>query len=167
MAREMQRAGLDTDSCGHRARLELHQPRIANCSFSRVSFHAAAALLILADASSPVYAQDSSPALKITVGAFAVAQAADTNLTTWLLAQSGDRYREANPLVRPFAHQPVTLALVKSAAATGVSYALLRLGKSERKRTRVAALVTGIGLTAASTWVSYSNYQHYRREVAR
>lgn len=111
--------------------------------------------------------QDSSVPLKVTVGAFAVAQTVDTNLTTWLLAKSGDRYREANPLLRPIAHQPVSLAIVKAGSAVGVSYVLLKLGRSERKQTRVAALLMGIGLTAATSYVSYRNYQHYQREIAR
>ena len=100
--------------------------------------------------------------LKIAIGAVIVTQVVDAKVTSSLLTTAGDRYREANPLLRPIAHEPVTLVIVKSSIGIAAGYALYRAGKSSSKKTRVAALVTGIGLATLTGVAAFKNYSYYR-----
>lgn len=131
------------------------------------------ALALLLVSAIPVQAQRSgtgqersvSTPVKLTMASVLVTQQIDATLTTWLLAQSGDRYKEANPLLRPVAHRPALLAGIKSSIGVAAAYAIYRAGKAEDKKTRTAALVTGIALATATGLVAHHNYQHYEREI--
>lgn len=106
-----------------------------------------------------------STPIKLTMAGVLVTQQIDMGLTVWLLAQSGGRYREANPLMRPFAHNPGLLAGAKSTLGVGAVYGIYRAARSEDKKTRTAALVTGIALATLTGVVAHHNYQFYQREI--
>lgn len=106
-----------------------------------------------------------STPIKLVMAGVLITQQLDTTMTTWLMAQSGDRYREANPLLRPIAHNPGLLAGTKSALGVGAVYGIYRAARSEDKKTRTAALVTGIALATLTGVVAHHNYRFYQREI--
>lgn len=84
-----------------------------------------------------------------------IAQMSDLSTTSWAMGQSGTTYREANPILRPFAGDPVALALAKGSLAVGLNYYLLRLHEQKPK----TVLVLGIAQTLAVGWVAHRNAQ--------
>jgi hypothetical protein len=79
--------------------------------------------------------------LHAAIAASIVAHGADLSTTSWALGKAGDRYHEANPVMKPFAGDPTTLAVAKMGSALAVNYALLKLHK-RRPKTILAIAVT-------------------------
>ena len=91
------------------------------------------------------------PWTHLVIASSMVAHMADLSTTSWAMGKGG--YREANPVLKPFAGDPVALALAKGSLAVGVNYYLLRL--HERKPKTV--LVIGIVQTLAVGYVAHRN----------
>ena len=103
---------------------------------------------------SPAAAQEWHPGwLHAAIGASMVAHATDLSTTAYFAGKLGPRFREANPLLRPVAGNPVRLAIVKTSIAVAINYGLLRL---HRTRPRLALALT-LAETAAIGAVAYQN----------
>lgn len=94
---------------------------------------AAALVLLLAQAPAP---ERHAGWLHAAIAAHVIAQSADLSTTSYAMGRGG--FRESNPVMRPFAGDPVRLALVKGGYAVGTSYLFLRL---HRTRPRLAFVV--------------------------
>ena len=87
-----------------------------------------------------------------------IAHGADLSTTSWALGKSGSQFKEANPLLRPFADDPVKLAIAKMGSATAANYILLKLHKNHPK----LVLTIGIAQTIAIGFVAHRNAQLVR-----
>lgn len=115
-------------------------------------------LLLLPFCAVPAAAQSDQPErhagwVHAAIAASIVASSADLSTTSWAMGRGGGQFREANPLMRPFAGDPVALAVVKMGVATGVSYTLLRLHKRKPK----TVLVLALAQTAVSGYIAHRN----------
>lgn len=79
----------------------------------------------------PMTAEHHAVLTHAAIAAHVVAQFADVSTTSFAMGRGG--FREANPVMRPFAGNPIRLALVKGAYATGTSYLLLKLHRTRPK----------------------------------
>lgn len=111
-------------------------------------------LLVVLALASPAFAQDSR-LLHGAIGAAMVAHAADISTTMFAKGKYGDRFREANPVLRPFAGDPVTFAVAKMGLAVGANYVLLKIHKT-RPKTALAIAVAQVGLMG---YVAHHNAQ--------
>lgn len=66
---------------------------------------------------------------------------------------------EVNPLLKPFAKQPILTAGIHLAHA----YLHLKLMKKLKKKSPVLAIITGIVLNGVYSYIVYSNYRNYYR----
>lgn len=89
--------------------------------------------------------------LHAAIAAHVVAQAADLSTTSFAMGRGG--FRESNPMMRPFAGDPVRLALVKGAYAVGTSYLFLRLHKTRPK----LAFALAAGTAAFTSYIAARN----------
>lgn len=92
----------------------------------------------------PIYAiqrQERSPLLTTSYALYGVLQGLDVYTTTRALKAQA---REANPLLRPFAHSPTALLLIKGGATAVTLMAVEKLSK----RNRAAAFATMVALNA-------------------
>lgn len=85
-----------------------------------------------------------------------VAATADLSATSWALGRGG--FIEANPILRPFADDPVKIAVVKSAVDGASIWVLLKYHKQRPK------LVTALALAKAgvSAYVAHRNARQLR-----
>ena len=143
MARKWQRAGLDTGcpaAAGHDG--SCTHPRSLSAAFVRVSFHAAAAVLIL------TLSTGCAQAVKVSVACSMVAHFAD--LSTTMYALGSGRGTELNPVLAPFSDQPLALAAVKGSAAVGANWALLELAADHPRWTFTLGAAQCLGLSAVA-----------------
>lgn len=168
--KRVQRAGLDSSWPGVsdrpqrglffwcvRSELRNLLPRVARC---RVSFHAAAALLILLCFAAPVYAQPGTKmrhALHISIGCSMIATGIDYGVT--MFALGGGKLREANSLLAPFSDNPAAFGAIKMGTAVGVNYLLLRMHESKPK----TSLAIGLGSCVTYSLVSVINTRRLDR----
>ena len=117
-------------------------------------------LIALAVLFSPIVAnaQSAPPSqtpIRLMISAGVIAHAADLSTTSWSLGRSGDQFREANPLLRPFASDPVALAVAKMSFAVGANYAIFRLYQHKPR----LALAMGVVQVVAVGYVAHRNAQ--------
>ncbi len=94
--------------------------------------------------------------LRAAVAAHAVAQFADVSTTANAMGRGG--FREVNPIARPFASDPIKLAVFKGTYAVATSYLFLKLGKSKPK----TAIVGAVLHTVLTSWVAARNARTVR-----
>lgn len=87
-----------------------------------------------------------------------IAHGADLSTTSWALGKNGDRFKEANPLLRPFSDDPVKLAIAKMGTATLANYILLKMHVKHPK----VVIAVGIAQTIAIGFVAHRNAQLVR-----
>lgn len=75
-----------------------------------------------------------------------LANSTDVATTMYLKGKYGDRFREANPLMRPFAGDPVVFALAKMSVAGAANYYLWRTHERKPKTVIAVALAQTIVL---------------------
>jgi hypothetical protein len=112
------------------------------------------------------FAQSSEPPqapIHLLVGAGLVLHAADLSVTSWMLGKEDGRFYEANPLMRPFADDPIKLAVAKMTIAVAVNYGILRLYQRNPK----TAIVVGILQTIGIGYVAHRNAQLLRADQGR
>lgn len=105
---------------------------------------------LLLSLASPAYAQ-SETAQHIAIGSYMVSAGADLSVTSYGLGAGS--LREANPILRPFEHKPVGMAVTKMGLGAGVSALLLKTHTKNPK----AAFWTAVGLSVLNSWVTYRN----------
>jgi hypothetical protein len=93
------------------------------------------------------------PWTHLAIGSTMVAHFADISTTAWALGKGG--YAEANPVLKPFADDPVTLAIAKGGIATLAAYLMLRLHEGHPR----TVIVLGIVQTLALGYVAHKNAQ--------
>ena len=86
-------------------------------------------------------------ATNLAIGAQMTTAGADLAVTSYGLGAGA--FREANPLLRPFEHQPVGMAIVKMGLGSALSYALVK----RRAKNPKAVFWTAVGLTALNSYV--------------
>jgi len=120
-----------------------------------VIMRVAASIVLLAMTAAPAAAQsprEPEPhVLHAAIAAAVIAQFADVATTEYALGTG--RFREANPLLRWSATNPVRMAIVKGGIATASSYALLKIHKDHPKLAFTAAVVS----TAATSYAAWRN----------
>jgi hypothetical protein len=94
--------------------------------------------------------------LYTALAAHVVAQTLDVSTTAWGIGSG--KVREANPLMRWAAGDPVLLGLVKGGFAVASTIALLKIHKKHPR----AAMVVAIGITALTGYIAYRNAQTLR-----
>lgn len=99
----------------------------------------------------PVHCAAADPpegVIHAAIAAHVIAQFADVSTTEFAIGSG--RFKEANPLVRWGVSDPVKIAILKGAFATGTSYVLLKIHKQHPwYALGVSAALTGIGAYAA------------------
>jgi len=93
--------------------------------------------------------------LHVSIGASMVGHGTDVAVSMYHLGRDPTRYREANPILRPFADRPLAFGVVKMGLAVGVNVALLKV---HRARPRLA-LAMSLAQTAAIGYVAWRNQQ--------
>ena len=93
------------------------------------------------------------PWTHLVIASSMVAHMADLSTTSWAMGKGG--HMEANPILRPFASDPVALAVAKGGLAVGLNYALLTLHEKKPK----TVLVAGIAQTLVFGWIAHRNAQ--------
>jgi uncharacterized protein DUF5658 len=88
----------------------------------------------------------------LLVACQAVLHAADMFTTAYDLSLGGTR-REANPILKPLMHHPVTLTVASSAIDVLQAYTVTRLQRNHPKLARWWALA----LVATETWATINN----------
>lgn len=96
--------------------------------------------------------------VRLSVSAHATAQFADATTTAYAMGRGG--FREANPIARPFAGDPIKLAIFKGVYASGTSYLFLKLGKKKP----MTAIVGAALHTVLTSWVVARNSHTLRPE---
>ena len=117
-------------------------------------------LFVLAVLFSPIVANAQSPPpsqtpIRLMISAGMIAHGADLATTSWSFGRSGDQFKEANPILRPFAGDPVALAISKMTLAVGCNYALLRLYQHKPR----LAIAMGVVQVVAVGYVAHQNAQ--------
>lgn len=88
---------------------------------------------------------------QIAVGAFMTSAGADLAVTQYGLGRGV--FEELNPLLKPFEHKPVGMAVTKMGLSSVIAYYLLKTRHSHPKR----ALWVGVGLTLLNVAVTWRN----------
>ena len=143
MARKWQRAGLDTGcpaAAGHDG--SCTHPRSLSAAFVRVSFHAAAAVLML------LLSTGCAQAVKVSVACSMVAHFADITTTAFVLGSG--KGKELNTILAPFSDKPVALAGIKGSAAVGANWVLLELADDHPKWTFALGAAQCVGFSAVA-----------------
>lgn len=127
-----------------------------------VSFHAAAALLILLACSTPVYAQEGNPsildrAIDLANGSALVAHSADLSSTLWCL--SAKTCLESNPVLLPHVKSPKVYFSLKMGVALGSYVAKVKTKHAHPKWTLAFAVAENV----AFFWIAHRNYQVHQR----
>jgi hypothetical protein len=113
-----------------------------------------AVTLLMLGRAAPAAAQEWHPhLLHYSIAASMVAHSADVATSMYALGRDPQRYREANPILRPFADQPAAFGVVKMSMAVGVNYALLKMHAQHPR----LALVASIAQTVAVGYVAHRN----------
>ena len=84
---------------------------------------------------------DNENLIHIALAGVIIAHSADLSTTSWAIGRNPDKFREANPLMRPFADDPIKLAVVKMGTAGSINYMLFRLHKNHPKLTLILAVI--------------------------
>jgi hypothetical protein len=113
------------------------------------------AVLLLPVAARAQSAPPSQTPIRLVISAAIIAHSADLSTTAFAFGKSGDRYREANPILRPFAGDPVTLAVAKMGTAVALNYGLFRLYQHKPK----TAIAAGVMQVVAIGYVAHRNAQ--------
>lgn len=95
--------------------------------------------------------------LHTAIAAHAIAQFADVSTTAWAMGRGG--FRESNPIMRPFAGDPVKLAVFKGTYAVGTTYLFKKM---HRKRPKTAFALAA-GSAVVTSWVAHKNAQLVRK----
>lgn len=101
-------------------------------------------------------AQEPEPHPRLMHAAIAgaiLAHGADLSTTSWAMGRAGHQFREANPIMRPFAGDPVLLAGAKMGLAVGLNAYLLHIHK---KHPRVATALA-VGQMIGFGYVAHRN----------
>lgn len=82
-----------------------------------------------------------------------IVHSTDLSSTSWAAGKYGDRFKEANFFMRPFASDPIKLAVAKMSVAGAMNYTLFRLHKTRPK------LVLSLALAQIPVfgYISYRN----------
>jgi hypothetical protein len=88
-------------------------------------------------------------ATHLAIGGYVTSASADLAVTTYGLGAG--IFREANPILRPFEHDPLGMALVKMGVGSVVSYVLIK------RRSSKATFWLSVGLTALNSWMAVRN----------
>lgn len=83
----------------------------------------------------------------------ATAALADATTTAYAKGKWGPTFREANLVMRPFAGDPVTLAIAKAATDGTVTYLMVK----HHKRHRRLVVTAAVAKTLLSAWVAHRN----------
>jgi len=108
---------------------------------------------------SKAIAQDSNW-LHLAITSSVIAQGADLSTTSWAAGKLGDKFEEANPILRLFANDPLKLAVVKISVATALTWYLLREHKNHPK----AVFIIALAQTVVIGYVAYRNAQLVRQK---